>query len=244
MSRPGVSRILETLEAFYGPQEPAWPTDPYLYLVWLHCGYPASDERCSKGWESLRKATGLEPDRILAAPLALLAKALTAGGMVPESRARRLHEVASRVIDECGGDLRRALTSSPSVARKLLKKFPNIADPGADRILLFSRVSPVAAVPSNCPHVIVRIMQGRVPGNYGLTYSAAQQEIQALPESFEARTRAFLLLKRHGHELCKSSKPKCVQCPLRQSCAYSVGEGGRVARAQVVREARHKANSR
>src|ERR1041384_1148476 len=128
MSRPVVSRILETLEAFYGPQEPAWPSDPYLYLVWLHCGYPASDERCSKGWDSLRKTTGLDPDRMLAAPLPLLTKALTAGGMVPESRARRLQEVASRVIGECGGDLRRALTGSPSVARKLLKKFPNIAD--------------------------------------------------------------------------------------------------------------------
>jgi len=33
-----VNRLLDTLEAHYGPQEPAWPTDPYLFLVWWHCG--------------------------------------------------------------------------------------------------------------------------------------------------------------------------------------------------------------
>ena len=41
------------LESFYGQQEPCWPTDPYLFLVWWQCGYPASDTACAKGWESL-----------------------------------------------------------------------------------------------------------------------------------------------------------------------------------------------
>ena len=219
-----LARILETLEGFYGAQQTPWPTDPYQQLVWLHCGYPASDERCSKGWQVLRKVIGLQPSQILDASPQDLAKALTPGGMVPAVRARRLKEVATRVVDECGGDLRAALTCPEAAARKLLKKFPSIADPGADRILLFAGISPTAAVPSNCPHVIVRIMRGREREAYSVTYKAAQHEIHNLPESVAARTRAFLLLKRHGQNLCKREKPKCERCPLSECCAFNLGQ--------------------
>lgn len=224
-----ISTVLEALERSYGQQEPAWPTSPYIYLVWLHCGYPASDDRCSKGWESLRGTIGLDPGQILDASLPQLTKALTPGGMVPALRAQRLKEVANRVIEECGGDLQGALACPVPLARRLLKRFPNIADPGADRILLFAGIAPVAAVPSNCPHVIVRIMRGQERENYAVTYREAQQEIQKLPESFGARRRAFLLLKRHGQDLCKRAKPKCGQCPIRDSCAFYLGHGRGIA---------------
>lgn len=218
-----VVKMLETLEEFYGAQEAAWPADPYLYLVWLHCGYPASEDRCAKGWEALEKTIGLEPRRILDAPVRSLVKALKPGGMIPEARAHRLKEVAARVVNDCGGDLRAALAGSAADARKLLKKFPGIADPGADRILLFAGLSPVAAVPSNCPHVVVRILRGREPEDYSATYAAAQQVVQRLPEDFEVRRRAFLLLKRHGQDLCKRTKPKCDDCPIVENCAYHRG---------------------
>jgi len=65
----------------------------------------------------------------------------------------RLKEIAERVQREFGGDLATAFQGLPiTKVRAALKKFPNIADPGADRILLFGDFSPVAAVPSNCTH--------------------------------------------------------------------------------------------
>lgn len=229
-----IANILEILEGFYGEQKAPWPTDPYLYLVWLHCGYPASDDRCSKGWQVLQKNIGTRPNQILDAPFAELTKALAPGGMVPAVRAKRLKEVAARVLGECGGDLRSALACPLPAARKLLKKFPNIADAGADRILLFAGVAPVAAVPSNCPHVVVRILRGREREDYAVTYKESQQEIQALPENFAARTRGFLLLKRHGQNLCKRAKPKCGQCPIRESCAFHLGhDRGRVGNSSM-----------
>ncbi|MGH9565806.1 MAG: hypothetical protein ACRD4F_00925 [Candidatus Angelobacter sp.] len=39
---------------------------------------------------------------------------------------------------------------------------------GADLVLLFDGIAPVAAVPSNCPHVLVRIQQGHERENYSL----------------------------------------------------------------------------
>ena len=51
--------ILDALESFYGVQSPGSPVDPYLFLIWWHCGYPPSEERCNRGWEALTAATGV-----------------------------------------------------------------------------------------------------------------------------------------------------------------------------------------
>lgn len=228
-----LKNILSQLESFYGKQEPCWPTDSYLFIVWWYCGYPASDAVCNKGWESLNKTIGVEPQQILSATPAKLAAALKPGGMVPELRAMRLKEFAARVKDEFSGDLRSALVGPLPQVRKILKTFHSIADPGADRILLFAGIAPIAAVASNCPHVLVRIQHGQERENYGVTYREAQKAIEAeLPEKFDARIRAYLLLKRHGQELCKRTKPKCSECPLNSSCKYAAGHHrGRSARA-------------
>jgi len=130
--------LLDELEAFYGPQKPCWPVDPYQFLIWWHCGYPASDATCTRGWSALKREVGVEPHELLRAPHTKLAKALKAGGMVPEVRAMRLQQIAERVQNEYGGDLRASLVGPVNNIRKLLKKFPGIADPGADRILLFT----------------------------------------------------------------------------------------------------------
>jgi endonuclease III len=219
-------RSLDELESFYGAQVPNFPTDPYLFLVWWHCGYPASDAACAKGWESLQREIGVEPHRLLAANPAKLARALKPGGMVPELRAMRLKEIAERIEKEFGGDLLEGLKglSIPKI-RAALKKFPNIADPGADRILLFGGISPVAAVPSNCPHVLVRIRLGQERENYGVTYKEAQHMIaEEVPAKFDARTRAYLLLKVHGQTVCKLKNPKCGECPVAGSCAFFAGK--------------------
>src|SRR4051794_18983615 len=111
MGNPEISitELLDQLESYYGRQEPCWPGDPYLFIVWWHCGYPASDAACAKGWKSLHAAVAVDPETLLAAAPATLAAALGPGGLVPELRARRLKEIAARVKNEFGGDLRAAL---------------------------------------------------------------------------------------------------------------------------------------
>jgi endonuclease III len=172
----------------------------------------------------LTREIGVEPEDLLKTSPANLGRALRPGGMVPELRAMRLKEIAARVKDECAGDLRSALVGPITQVRKLLKKFPNIADPGADRILLFGSIAPVAAIPSNCPHVLVRIQRGLERESYAVTYREAQQAIMAkVPEKFDARIRAYLLLKRHGQAFCKRTMPKCSECPVSAYCAYFAG---------------------
>jgi len=216
-----IPELLDKLEKFYGRQEPCWPVDPYEFIVWWQCGYPASDASCAKGWDKLKSEVGIEPRQLLAATPRQLAAALKPGGMIPELRGLRLKEIAMRVQDEFGGDLRAALTGPLSAARKTLKQFPGIADPGADRILLFAGIAPIAAVPSNATQVLVRVLDGVEGKNYVANYRRAQQAIEdAVPKKIDARTRAYLLVKHHGQEICKRTKPKCEQCSVSANCAY------------------------
>jgi endonuclease-3 len=216
-----VPELLDRLEEFYGRQEPCWPSDPYLFLLWWYCGYPASDASCTKGWKELTSKIGTNPIAILEASPAKLAAALKPGGMLPELRAERMREITARIKDEFGGDLRAALIGPVAKVRKILKSFPSIADPGADRILLFAGIQPVAAVPSNCTGVLERIQKGSEERNYNASYREVQRMIAAeIPAAFDARKRAYLLLKRHGQELCKRTNPKCRECPIRLFCAF------------------------
>jgi endonuclease III len=217
-----LGQILDALEAFHGVQAPPAPTEPYLFLVWWQCGYPPSEERCTQGWKSLNAEIGVTPDDLLSVRSAKLARVLKAGGMVPELRARRLREIARRIRTVFSGDLRAGLRALPlAEARAALRKFPGIGNPGADRILLFGDIVPVAAVPSSCPHVPVRIGSGREPTAYTAVYTEAQRSLEAhLPGTAAARTRAYLLLQRHGRALCKRTNPKCSACPVAPDCAF------------------------
>lgn len=219
-----LAKLVRLLEKNYGSLQARWPTDAYSFLIWWHCGYPASDAACDKGWHTLKASIGTDPVQILAASHADLTKALKPGGMVPELRAVRLKEIAALIQDQFAGDLHSALVGPLPQVRKMLKKFPGIADPGADRILLFAGVAPIAAVPSNCVHVVVRLLRGREHENYGLTYRESQAAIEAeFPRTFEARQHVYLLIKEHGQKLCKRTNPKCSECPIRDKCAYFAG---------------------
>jgi endonuclease-3 len=216
-----LAKLLDRLEKFYGKPKPPSPTDPYEMVLHRNCGYPQSDALCDKGFAALKKEIGLRPKDILAVPDAKLAAVMRVGGMAPELRARRLKEIAARVEHEFGGDLRAALKMPLAEAKKALKKFPTIGDSGAEKILLYTKTAPVAAVPSNCIHVPLRLGFGAEKKNYAASYRSAQEAIRAeLPEECGAQLRAYLLLKQHGQVLCKSARPKCEECPLSSDCAY------------------------
>jgi endonuclease III len=216
-----LAKILDRLEKFYGPRKPSGPLMPYEAVLHRNCGYPQSDERCDKGFAALRDQIGLAPEKILAVPDAKLRAVMKPSVMLPALSARRLKEIAARVAGEFGGDLRAAMKRPVAEVRKALKKFPTVADATADKILLFSRTAPVPAVPSNCAHVPLRLGFGREQKNWLASYRSAQQAIaRELPPDFDALIRAYVLLKHHGQETCKLSRPRCDACPVSSACAY------------------------
>ena len=229
--------VLDILENLYGPQRLAGPTDPYEMIVYVNSGYPAADLPCSRGFEALKREVGLKPESILEAPKTKLAKLMRLGGIVPELRAEKLKEIARMVKDQFGKDLPAALKKWMLEEKKLpgkgirgaksaLQRFPVIGEPGAEKILLFAKLAPVAAVPSASVGVPMRLWKGECGKNYAADYRAAREILNAgLDETFEARQRAYLLLKKHGQEICKRSAPKCGICPLTGQCAYFSSQG-------------------
>jgi len=227
-----LAHILESLEELYGQQKLAGPTDPYEMIVFLNCGYPASDAKCSKGFDVLKREVSVQPKKLLAAPKLKLEKLMRPSVIMPAVCVERLKEIAGKVENELGGDLTGVLQrrirdakdqpeEGLKAAKKVLREFPTIGEPSAEKILLFSGLAPVPAVPSAFVDVMTRLFAGEPGKNYAADYHAAREILDSeLPKTFEARQRAYLLLKKHGQETCKHSKPKCEVCPLTAHCAY------------------------
>lgn len=226
-----LTQILDVLEDLYGPQKLAGPKDPYEMIVFLNSGYPASDAKCAKGFEALKREIGEQPKNILAVSKAKLAKVMRPSVIIPGLCAERLKEIAGKVRDEFKGDITTALkqrlreAKEPGkglkAAKKVLQEFPVIGEPSAEKILLFSGLVPVAAVPSAFVDVPIRLFRGEPGKNYAADYKTAREILDSgLPRTFEARQQAYLLMKKHGQEICKRTKPKCEVCPLTERCAF------------------------
>ena len=230
-----LGRVLDRLEKFYGPQKPSGPMTPYEMVLHRNCGYPQSDARCDKGFGNLKKDIGLRPEDILAASDAKLSEVMRPSVMIPAQSARRLKEIAARVKDGFGDDLRVVMKRPLAEARKALKKFPTIGDSTADKIILFTKTAPVAAIPSNAVHVLIRLGFGRESRNWAASYRSARESVTtelgvagaadaASPSSranaIKKLLRAYVLLKHHAQQLCKLARPLCDDCPLSSACLY------------------------
>ena len=111
-------------------------------------------------------------------------------------------------------------------AREALKRFPTIGDPGFDKILPFCAGIPVAAVPSNCPHVPLRLGLGVERPSYAASYRSIQEEsTRILSGDAAAMRRAYLLFRHHGKELCRRNVPECDRCPVAAMCPYFRAHG-------------------
>ena len=225
MTAQQLAALLDKLERHHGSVDFAEPTDPYELIVYTNCGYPPSQHNCRKGFEALKSSVGLSAEALLAAGERSLARVLQAGGIVPELRVSRLKLIARVVIEDFAGDLRSALGDTKK-ARKALKRFPTIGDPGVDKILLFCADIPVAAVPSNCPHVPLRLGLGVERRSYAASYRSVQEELtRILPGDAAAMRRAYLLFRHHGKELCRRTAPLCNRCPVAPVCPYFRSHG-------------------
>ena len=219
---PAISlpRIIDRLEAHYGGPGPPEVSDPWALIVWENIAYLVDDERRQQAMAALRAEIGLTPAEILAAPKAKLMKAAVRG-IVPEQSVEKLRRCAEIALEEFDGDLEPILKRPVAQARKALKRFPAIGDPGAEKILLFGRAYPILALESNGLRVLVRLGFGTETPNYSATYRSVQEAVEDdIVKDFTWLIKAHQLLRRHGQELCKRSRPRCPECPLVGECPW------------------------
>jgi len=220
-----LAALVDRLSRAYSVDRP--PADPLRLVMWENIGYLIEDTRREKLLEEFQARVGLDADGIARAPATLLLDIAARGGMRPEMRVARWRQIAAIVRDECGGDLHGRLQAMPPAkARTLLKRFPSIGDPGADRILLFCGYDARPAVDSNGLRVLVRLGALAAGSSYAATYRSAIALLAATyGQDRERLIHAYLLLREHGRELCKRSAPLCMPCPLDALCAHAPAKG-------------------
>jgi len=104
---------------------------------------------------------------------------------------------------------------------KALRKFPSVGEPGADRILMLCGSHAVLGLDSNAFRVLIRLGYGADSSNYTKAYRSARDAAMAvLPKKAAVLVDASRLLREHGKETCKTSAPKCEECPVAGSCAW------------------------
>jgi len=147
----------------------------------------------------------------------------TMGGMRPETRVFRWLEIARITLTQYDGDLDRILIEPYAKAKRALHQFPNIGEPGAEKILLFCGMAEGLPLESNGCRVLTRIGFGREQKNYGATYRSIEEALEGqLPRDAASLTRAHLLLRQHGKETCKTTGPNCGECCVVDLCAFAL----------------------
>jgi len=217
-----LTQVIARLKKLYGAPAPPRVTDPFEQVLWENVAYLANDEKRAAAFSALRKTVGLTPEDILKAKPEKLLAVTRMGGMVPELRAQRLRQSAEIVQILLKGKLNAMLDESLPKAKKTLRRFPTIGEPGAEKILMFAGKYPVFALESNGLRVLLRLGFAEEQKSYSASYRGVKNAIAGqLPRDSKSLVAAHQLLRQHGQELCKRSQPLCDDCPLRKSCAYA-----------------------
>jgi endonuclease-3 len=230
MGAPPLDEVIATLEARYDP--PAAPSDdPYELALWENVAYLVDDARRRAAFEGLRREVGFDPESILRAPEQLLTEAIADGGMQPGRRAEKVRRCAA-IAGELGREaLAEAVRQGGPFARRILKRFPGIGDPGADKLLLFAGATRLLAPESNGLRVLNRLGFGEPhvegEGDYARAYRSAADAVapELPPRDLPWLRRAHQLLRAHGQEMCRRSHPLCELCPLQAKCAHASASG-------------------
>ena len=173
-------------------------------------------------FRSLKARIGVSLEAILDAPRARLVEAIRKGGMRPPMRADKLLDAAELACETGLAELRKLAKEGGPEARKVLKRFPGIGEPGADKLLLAAGSAVTLAPDSNGLRVLVRLGYAKDDANYAKTYRAAAEAVAPeLPDDTAWLVAAHQLLRRHGQETCRRSEPRCDICPLAKGCDFA-----------------------
>ncbi len=219
---PELKTLLARLQRRYGKPDLPPAKGPFELVLWENACYLLPDSRRREVFEALRDRVGLNPDAIWQAEQDTLLELAQRGGMRPETRVFRWREIARITRTEFGGDLDSILNGPFAAAKRALCKFPNIGQPGAEKILMQCGKAEGLPLESNGCRVLLRIGFGREQRDYGAAYRSIQTAIAGqVPKGAEAITRAHFLLRTHGKETCKTNGPACGDCCAAEMCAYA-----------------------
>lgn len=216
-----LASVIAALRRHHGAAPPPASRDAFELVLWENVAYLANDDKRREAFQALRDEVGLAPAAILAAKDSALRR-VTARGILKETFADKLRKCARLAQEEFAGGLDAALDGPLPAAKKALRRFPGIGEPGAEKILLFTGRHALLAPESNGLRVLVRVGLVADGGSYAKTWAASRPLSAQLKGDVAATQEAHLLLRLHGRTLCKDRAPACDACPLRRSCSFAL----------------------
>jgi endonuclease III len=217
---------IDRLRVLYGRPKRPIPSGPFEWIIWEHVASVPDDEQRALVFRTLRQKIGTTPQAILRTPKPKMLELLAPGGPNGSTRLARLREAAELMIEIGLARVRTLVRENPGEAKKLLKRFKGIGEPGAERILLFCRTQATLAPEANGLRVLNRIGYGKPNANGPAAYRQITDALSPdLPRDYNWLIQAHQLLRRHGQDVCRTT-PRCEVCPLAPDCAW-FRRGGR-----------------
>jgi endonuclease-3 len=220
---PEFKKLIARLKRHHGEPHVPPARGPFELVIWENACYLLPDERRAAVFEGLRAQVGLNAEAIWKAPQETLLPLAMMGGMRPETRVFRWREIARITLTQFGGNHDSILSEPYATAKKALKQFPNVGDPGAEKILLFCGIQAGLPLDWNGSRVLLRVGYGRAQKSYGAQYRSVQEALTGqLPRDAAALASAHLLLREHGKTVCRDKAPLCHECRAADLCTFAM----------------------
>ena len=211
-----VRDVVTKLEKIYGQAEWVFRHDPMDELIACILSQHTSDSKSLRAFDKLKK-TYPHWEQVAEAPVNQLADVIRNGGLA-DSKAPRIQRALKEIKEREGAyDLSRLSSMSDEEARNYLMSLPGVGPKTAAIVLCFSLNRPVIPVDTHIFRVAWRL--GFVEKKQG--EAKAHDTLQELIPK-EIIFRFHMALIRHGREVCKAQRPRCLECPLTNQCDYYI----------------------
>jgi endonuclease-3 len=207
---------LAALAKFYGLL-PAPPRDPFILYVWEVLSTHSTPARRDAALAALKRLRALTPDAMWKTSPKKLEEAVLLTGPYLERRIRALRTGVD--LFRRSPSLSAVLRGPMPAARRALKRFPQLGEGGAHRMLLLAADHLVLPVDARVNRVGRRLGYGTGSADFRKSARSVQRAISLeLPPNVDSFRRTFLYLSHHGAATCTEADPHCHVCPLLRDC--------------------------
>lgn len=210
-----IGPLLETLRNHYGPRQLQPHYAPIAELVRTILSQNTSDFNSRPAYQALTETFNNWED-LLNADISQVADIISGSGL-GQIKARRIQQSLYKIKQKRGKiDLNFLIDMPVREAREWLKQLPGVGNKTANCVLLFALGKPALPVDTHIFRVSKRL--GLIAERASL--DEAHEQLGEMVPANDAYEFHVLMIE-HGRQICISQRPRCPQCPLRETCPSS-----------------------
>ena len=186
--------------------------DPLSELIAVILSQNTSDVNSGRAFDLLTSSFG-SWEEVAQASAENIEQAIKPGGL-SQIKSTRIKEILQTILAERGSlDLSFLDTLPIDEAKAWLRKLPGVGPKTVGCVLLFSLGKPVFPVDTHVFRVSKRL--GLIANGISADRAHEIMEAIVLPEDIY---QLHMNMVKHGRRICRSQRPKCPECILRENC--------------------------